>query len=811
MAEKTAVKRRSLWARVRRILAWVVGLLVVVVGGGGFWLYRQVSASLPRLDGEVRVNGLTAAVEIARDELGVPTVRAANRSDAARALGFLHGQERFFQMDLLRRQAAGELAELFGAALLPTDRSHRLHRLRSVAQRVIAAAPPEEKTIVEAYAAGVNAGLAALASKPFEYFAARSDPTPWRPEDSVLVAFAMFFELQDETGEEERELTQLAARLPAPMFDFLTAQGTEWDAPLFGEPLPVPPIPGPEVYELRRLASTAPHPEPAAPPIREPAGTYTPGSNNWAVAGSHTADGRALVANDMHLGIRVPNTWYRAVQIFNDERGESRRLAGVTLPGTPAMVAGSNGHIAWGFTNSYGDWTDLVELELDPTDSELYATPQGPARITRHTETLRVRGAAPASMEIRATIWGPLLPGSSTEKPRAIAWTAHDPRAVNFGLLGLETVTTVGEAVAQAHRCGIPAQNFVVADETGRIAWTIIGAIPRRIGFSGRLPASWADGSRGWQGWLGPEEVPKLIDPPGGRIWTANNRTTGGEMLAKLGDGGFDLGARAQQIRDGLLAIDKATPRDLLAVQLDDRALFLTRWHDLLLKTLSDEAVAGNQARGGLRELLRTTWTGRASTDSVAYRLTRAWRAFLAERVWLDLTRQQEVLEDERFGFTQQFEGPLWRLVSERPAHLLDPSFENWDQLLLQMVDETLGFFSQQGSRLADRSWGERNSIGPQHPLSLAVPLLGGWLDVPAQPLSGDDNMPRVITPDYGASERFVVAPGHEEDGIFHMPVGQSGHPLSPYYKNGHQAWAEGQSTPFLPGSSRYRLTLVPQ
>ncbi|HTG34362.1 MAG TPA: penicillin acylase family protein [Thermoanaerobaculia bacterium] len=805
-------RRRRPLLRVLLALVVLIGLLAVA---GGVWLNDRLTASLPRLDGERRIAGLSAPVEIERDALGVPTIRAANRLDMARALGFLHAQDRFFQMDLLRRQAAGELAEIIGPAVVRVDRRHRVHRFRERARQILAASPLREQALLAAYADGVNAGLSSLGEVPFEYLALRVDPAPWRPEDSILALYAMFFELHD-AGERESALGALRDTLPGPIFELLAAPGTEWDAPLVGPAYATPPIPGPAVLDLRKRQVDRPAlPKAAFLDSRDSDGdeelaVTAAGSNNWAVAGAHTEDGHALLANDMHLGIRVPNTWYRASMVRPDPAGGSLRVTGVTLPGTPSLSVGSNGHVAWGFTNSYGDWTDLVELMIDPKDANRYRTPDGWRRFATAKERIRVKGGADDVLEVRETIWGPVVDEDRIGRPRALAWTAHHPEAVNLELDQLQTARTLEEAMAIANRSGIPPQNFTVADETGRVGWTIIGRIPRRVGFDGRTPTSWADGSHRWDGWLSPQEYPRVINPSSGRIWTANARVMDGESLRAIGNGGYDLGARARQIRDDLMKLERTTPRDLLAIQLDDRALFLERWRDLLLRTLSPEAVQGHPGRGELRRLVETRWTGRAAVDSAAYRAVRAFRLFLREAVFVSLTGQEGVPEEDRVRPPAQFEGPLWRLVTERPAHLLDPRYKSWDQEILAAVDALLESGERQGAKLADRTWGERNTTRIQHPLSLALPFLGRWLDVPPRQLPGDENMPRVQGPTFGASERMVVSPGHEEAGLFEMPVGQSGHPLSPYYRKGHKAWEEGTPTPFLPGPAMHTLRLVP-
>jgi penicillin amidase len=538
------------------------------------------------------------------------------------------------------------------------------------------------------------------------------------------------------------------------------------------------------------------------------------GSNNWAVAGRLTADGGALLANDMHLGTRIPNTWYRASFVWADEEHPAleHRVTGVTLPGAPPIIAGSNGHVAWGFTNSQGDWSDLVLLEIDPANPDSYRTPGGRASMERFEERIEIRGAEPEILEVRWTIWGPVLGEDHLGRLRALRWIAHDPAAVDLGLLRMELAQDVDQAILAAAETRLPAQNCAIADSSGRIAWTLMGPIPRRFGHDGSLPRSWAAGELGWDGLLEPAEYPSVVDPPTGRIWTANNRVVGGEMLRVLGDGGLALGARARQIRDDLMALEGATVRDMLDVQLDDRALFLARWRDLLLETLTDEAVLGDPRRVALRDVLRDGWTGRASIDSAAYRMVRGFRAFLRDDVLSPITARCKAADD---GFevwaVRQWEGPLWSIVTQRPIHLLEPSFSNWDARLLATVDRLLlEFENEDGRPLADYTWGERNTTRIQHPLSIGIPQLSNWLDAPAEPLPGDSGMPRVQGPTFGASERFVVSPGREADGIFHMPGGQSGHFLSPYYMKGHAAWARGEATPFLPGEAAHQLTLTP-
>ncbi len=777
--------------------------LLAVAFAASVYVYDRVAASLPQVAGTRALRGLSSPVRVERDAYGVPLVTAANRIDLARATGFLHAQERFFQMDLLRRRAGGELSELIGPATVKADRAVRLHRFRAVARAVVAAADADERAIGEAYADGVNQGLQALGARPFEYLLLRVAPAPWRPEDTVLCALAMFLTLQDERGAAESSIGVMHDVLPQALYAFLAPPGTEWDAPVVGPAFTQPAIPGPDVVDLRLTGAAS---APIADAWHEPPPAW--GSNNWAVAGRLTAHGGAILADDMHLAIRVPNTWYRMSLAWTDG-GVARRATGVTLPGTPAIVVGSNGHVAWGFTNSQGDWTDLVVLDPAPGDPDSYLTPDGPRKLERFSERIVVKGAADEVLDGRATIWGPVVDHDHKGRARALRWVAHDVGGVNMHLMRLETAQTLEEALALANEVGAPAQNFTCVDSSGRIGWTILGRIPRRVGFDGRWPTSWADGMRRWDGWLKPDEYPRIVDPAGGRIWTANARVVDGAMLAALGDGGYRLGARARQIRDDLAAVDKAREADMLRIQLDDRALFLSRWRDLLVRVLTPEATGSDPRRAALRGFV-DAWGGRAAVDSVGYRMVRAFRQTVAEDVLGALTAPCKAA-DPRFDLDDlpQSEGPLWALVVARPAHLLPSRYPSWDGLLLAAIDRVLLRFAKDGA-LASHTWGEQNTTRIQHPLSLALPWLGRWLDMPRRQLPGDSDMPRFQSPTGGASERLAVSPGREAQGIFHMPGGQSGHPLSPHYRDGHAAWADGRPLPFLPGPAVDVLTLVP-
>ncbi|ROP79610.1 penicillin amidase [Stenotrophomonas rhizophila] len=771
-------------------LVWGVLILTLATVFMVWWLLR---GSLPRLEGEQAMTGLAAPVSITRDALGVVTIEAGTQADAMRALGLVHAQERYFEMDLMRRTAAGELAELFGPAAIDMDKRMRVHRLRARTEAHLEVATGSSAAALQAYVDGINQGVADLRVRPWPYLLLRQTPAPWQAEDSVLTGLAMYADLQDPTNQNELAMARIRAVVPPALYALLSHEGSEWDAPLFGGARGNAPLPDATALDLRRLD--------AAQATSAAAGHLDAdvlGSNNFAVSGALTVDGRAIVADDMHLGLRAPNLWFRVRLRYPDPQAPDGRVdvSGFSLPGLPAIVVGSNGHVAWGFTNSYIDTADFRSV------------PANAPGITTHEERIGVAGQAPVTLRVRETAWGPVLHDRTDGSGEALRWTAQLPGAVRLDFAEMARAATLEEAFHVADRSGIPAQNLVIADRSGRIAWRLIGTRPDRAagcppsGNTIAAPAScapWAIRSDG---------APALVDPPTHRLWTANGRVLDGETLAIAGNGGYDLGARGRQIRDGLMAKERFTEADLLAIQLDDRALLLTRWWHLLREvvTASDDPALQRL------EVATRRWEGHAAVDSVSYRITRGFRGMLIDRVGEGLlapakAQLGEAYLEPRLG---QFEGVLWPLVTERPAHLLPPPSASWTALLTDTAKALEADLSSQGP-LDARTWGERNTASICHPVSRALPNVARrWLCMPGDPLPGDRDMPRVQGPAFGASQRMVVSPGHEAEGLIHMPGGQSGHPLSPFWGAGHDAWVKGTPTPFLPGKTAYTLSLVP-
>ena len=789
-----------------RTLAAVLGLLLLAVLGA--WLYLR--GSLAQLDGERKVPGLAAEVTVARDRDGVPLIQGSSRADVAYATGFVHAQERFFQMDLLRRTAAGELAELFGPRALPLDREHRLHRFRARAAAALARLNGPERALLDRYVTGVNDGLRALRAQPFEYALTGSAPRPWTAQDSLLVVWAMYIDLQNNLAPRELARGWMREHSDAAQLAFLLPDASAVDATLDGGAAPAPaPLPA-RAPDWWGPASTV--------PVKLAGAEFADsvGSNNYAVAGNRTGSGAAIVSDDMHLGLQLPNVWFRAVLRFPDASaaGGQRRIVGVTLPGAPpSVIVGSNGQVAWSFTNSYADLLDLVELGKDGARAGQLRGPNGWETPREHVELIAVKGAPAERFVVRETSLGPVR--TVDGRDYAVHWIAHDPQALNLNHLKLEGARSVDDALAIAAIDGIPAQNFVAGDARGNIGWTIAGVLPRRttpppvatfpLDPDGQAPT--------WNGLLAAQDYPRVLNPRDGQITTANSRQLMGAGSERIGDGGFDLGMRNRQLHDGLLALGaRMDVRQAFGVALDDRALFIADWRRRALEVLDASALSGKPQRAEFRRLLETSWDGRASVDSSGYRLARDYMWALYDLLY---GQANAALKERDPRASASLAGSRWplvvgRLLDEQPPGWLPPGYPTWQALQLAAVDRAIAAIEEEGKTLAQATWGERNTANVAHPVSMAAPVLRFMLAAPGDRLPGDAHMPRVAGPKFGQSERLTVSPGREEEGLYNMPGGQSGHPLSPYFLAGHAAWAEGRPLPLLPGPVEHTLRFTP-
>ena len=790
----------SIKTTVMKTVKWLFGGAGLVIVVGVLVAYMTFRASLPTLDGRIITSEVQQDILVERDKNGNATLTAGNRLDLAYATGFIHAQERFFQIDLSRRMAAGGLSGLFGPLALKMGQKNRLHRFRARAKTAILELSDSNRALLKKYVAGINDGLKGLDSKPFEYWLLQQEPQPWTEEDSYLVIYSMFFALQSGTINTEWQRYYLEDSLDPRLVKFLLPNKTEWDAPLQPDAEPWTPQEIPSATVLKN------HPTELAMITGEEA--EVPGSNNWAVSGKITKNGAAILSNDMHLGIRAPATWFRLRLKLSDD---SLDISGVSLPGTPLIIVGSNGSVAWGYTNSFVDTSDMVDLKINPDFDQQYMTPEGYKDFVVYDEEIKVKDAAPVRLKVRETIWGPVIEADNG-KLFALKWVAHQPQAVNMGLIRMETVKTVADAMRLAPGNGIPAQNAMLADVEGNIGWIHFGALPKRKPGNYERAGDWSDGTLGWTGWLNFDERPKVFNPANDRLWTANSRVASGADYANVGDGGADIGARQKQIRDDLMRLGTGlVEKDLYAIQLDNRAVFWDRWQQQLLLVLN----SSNDDR--LQPFITAVkdWGGRAAKSSVGFRLVENYRKSVYRGLTTFLTGPCTVkFKSCNYNIaTHQMDSPFWRLVDQRPVSWLPAEFnDDWQAFFEQRALAAWAPVVSGEVALADYTWGAENRSLIRHPLSQSVPLLSYLTDMrPAMQDGARGKMPHIAGNSFGQSERIVVSPGHEKDGIMNMPAGQSGHPLSPYYGAGHEDWLTGKMTPFLPGDTKWSLQIAPE
>lgn len=783
-------------------LLMLVALAVLIAVG---LMFRSVP---PR--GESReVAGLEQPATIELDSSGVPVLRARSLADLSFLSGWAHARDRRFQMELQRRSAAGRLSEVVGRVALPADRRMRTFGFAAVAESAAARLDPARHALYEAYAAGVNAWDRAHPAPP-ECSLLKLKLEPWRVEDCLLTVLVMFEELNDAGGSEQM-VERMDATLPPALVAFLLPDSTPSDVPLAGARAPAPPpIPDETLVDLRQVAPAAAFRGPLGPARRlawlERGDERARGSNNWAIAPSRTSTGGAILAGDPHLGLRVPVIWHR-------QRLEGAGLAvtGVTLPGAPGVIAGSNGRVAWSLTNVEPDVADLVRFDLAGEVRSSYVGPHGPEPFRVREEVIAIKGARPETLRVMETRWGPVIGESASGGQLALQWTALDPWMLDFDVFAMNRAGSVRELLDAIAGFRGPPQNWVAADRDGHIGWRIGGCFPRRSGFDPRRPREAADSTAGWNGYLTADSLPAVIDPPQGFLVTANQRTLGAAWLPRIGRE-YAMPWRARRIHDALAAREGWSVEDVSALQNDVADLFLETTALALDRALTPEACAASDTLARVRRLL-DAWTHRADTTSVAHGVLRYARLELNRAVQAPLVAPC-IQMDSTFSYDWPLADEVTRrLLTERPGHLLDPAFDDWDELVRAAARRAVITYAAAASGTVapfdSIPWGRINRAAIHHPLGNAVPALGRWLNMPNAALAGGSSVVRVARPRSGASMRMVADLANPSASRFVMPGGQSGHFLSPHFGDLFADWVAGRTRPLEPGrvSGTTRLT----
>lgn len=780
-------------------LATIIGLISLTVAG----IYWLCWSSLPKQEGYRSSTSIQNTLTIDHDDLGVPTIKAIDRETVSYGIGFCHAQDRYFQMDLQRRMAAGELSALVGPGTLGMDKSNRIHNFRERARLIYENLPEDEKNILHFYTRGVNEGLESLSTRPPEYWLLGQKPEKWLPEDTILIIFGFYLDLQSNT---RLDYARWVARqtLPDAVVQFLDSPTHSWEAAIDGSTFLSTKIPGPEHFSY--LKATLP--DPLHTKIPDEA-ERQPGSNNWVVGPDASVSGFPILASDPHLSLGVPNTWYKASYSYKPSGKEDFiNINGFTIPGLPGVVIGSNGSLAWGVTNSSLDIDDLIILEPGQNGFPEYKTPTGTAQIQTRREIIQIRGSEPVELEIPYTQWGPVTGNTPNGFKMVRRWAAYHSDAANVRALMTERFSTVQEFLDHAFESNLPLQNYVVADVSGNIAWTLAGFFPERNGSNPFEAIYSSKADKIWTHKLDLENWPSWVNPDNQRIWTANNRVFGDEKYMALGSGDFSEYPRAYQIREKLLAQEKHSAQSMTSIQHDNSVSFLIRWQSLMLTALkSSLSREGEFAR---MEQEVTEWNGRADPDSIGYTLIRDFRNRLTVEVLRYITEPCRKFDPQRFDpYRFMSEEAVYQIVHQQPGYLLNPAYDSWQSQLEFVLEELTSHIRKHGWE--SLRWGQRNQSNYSHPISFGIPILGSLLNMPKMELDGDHYCPKVLSHSLASGVRMIVSPGKEEDGLFQMGCGQSGHPFSKHYRDLHESWSGSEYLPFLPGDPVHTLVIQPR
>jgi penicillin amidase len=729
-----------------------------------------------------------------RDRWAIPHIEAAHLQDASFALGFVHAQDRLWQMEFQRRLGAGRLAEILGPAALPSDRFMRTLGLHRLAEASLAHLAPDTMAWLQAYADGVNAFLETRTGPlPPEFLILRHlELEPWRPADSLVWLRVLALDLAT-NYRDELSRARLARRLSAEQIADI------W--PTYPEDAPI---------TLIELARALPWDELAAALPPAPPGGI--GSNAWVVGPGRSTTGSALLANDPHLGLQVPGVWYLA-HLETPGLG----LVGATLPGLPAVLLGHNGTIAWGFTNTGADTQDLFIERLDPEDPSRYLTPDGAAPFEVRAERIDIAGAPPVTLAVRATRHGPvisdLLPDAAAfgaDRVVALAWSAlaADDLALP-ALLGIGKARNWQEFVAALEDVGAPMQNIHYADTSGHIGFIAPGRVPIRRRGDGRWPVPGWTGDYDWQGWIPFGALPRAIDPPEAVLFNANNRIVP-EDYPYLLTADWEAPHRARRLAQ-LLESAAFGPADFAAMQADVLSLLAADLLPIMLRS-----APGTPAAAAATARLER-WDRIMRADAAEPLIFAAWYRELSRLIYAD---ELGPLFDGFWHVRPQF---MERILTRRQIWCDDvrtDPVETCAALATAALDAALRDLTRRFGDDPDAwRWGVAHPARMSHAIFADQPFLSRLFGIEV-PTGGDsvtvavghfnprnEHWPFAST--HAATYRAVYDLADLDRSRFVTATGQSGNPLSPHYDDLTAPWAAGRAVPLGRDGRAYRRQAI--
>ena len=766
-----------------KVVILLLSVLLIAFLGADAWFYHAARVALPQLDGALSVTGLHAPVTVLRDEHGVPTIQAASLDDLFFAQGFVTAQDRLWQMDMTRRYAAGDLAAILGPGLVEHDKQQRILGMRQMAERGIAQLNPRDRAYLEDYARGVNAYIEQhRKTLPLEFRLLTYFPHAWTPQDSLLVGLSMYQYLTGYEAETKILREKVTKKVGPELAADLYVNSSWRDHP-----------PGSEGGEVENNGSTTPNETEEQTKQTTPGKLHTasirlhdlqddfaammPGSNDWVVSGAHTASGKPLLSNDMHLEHQIPNTWCIAHLVSGDYD-----VAGMTLPGVPYVVVGHNRRVAWGFTNIGPDVED-VYIENFNANGE-YQTPQGWMKPEHRQEIIRVKGKPEVTVDVVVTRHGPIIselfPGET--RRLALKWTAADPDAVGLPFFDVDQASNWQEFQAAFSTFGGPGQNVVYGDVDGHIGYHATSKIPIRASGDGALPVPGNDDTHEWTGYIPFDKLPSVFDPPSGIIGTANGRITP-DGYPYLISNEWTAPYRTQRIYKVLGANKKLTPADMLALQMDAHSEFDRFVGERLVYAVDNTPKASDRAKQAA-DLMRG-WDGNMDKDAVAPTI----ETFARRWMWRKLI-ESKVGDSHDYDWEMN---SVWleNVLSKQPERWLPTPYASFNEFFAAAVEAAV---SDKDAPRALTLWkyGRAFPVEIAHPFWGKVPIIKRGAGTGPVPQSGNAYTVKAAGHSFGASERMTVDFADLDHSTLNIVNGESGNIFSDYFNDQWAAYSGG-------------------
>jgi len=830
--------------RIGRVLASLLIVTLFAALGGLAWLYSMARSVLPQLDGTAKISGLSARVTVSRDGHGVPTIDAASFEDLFFAQGYVTAQDRLWQMDVMRRFAAGEISEILGADFLQHDREQRILELRVAAQKALEVSSAQNRAHFEAYARGVNAYVASHRDRlPIEFRILRYSPRPWAPEDSTLIAAQMVKDLNHYPYRDALDREKILAKLGPELTADLYVNSSWHDRPPTVARFSLEQDTGNEDEERHKRSpvSSSVAQQTATPAFHDLVGAglandgfaraleqdsealdadtrMVVGSNNWVVSGAHTVSGKPLLSNDMHLGHQMPNLWYEAHLRCSTSGCGNFDAAGVTLPGLPYVIVGHNQRIAWGLTN-VGPTVEDVYIETFNPDGQ-YLTPAGWKSPEHRHEVIHVKGKPDVVLDVALTRHGPiitdLVPGESRQL--ALRWTlyegTHDP------FFEVDSAQNWEQFRRAFSAFDAPGQNVVFADVDGNIGYQATGKIPIRASGDGSLPENGSDDIQEWTGYIPFDKLPSTYNPSSGIIATANGRISPDGYPFSISTG-WEAPWRTARIYRVLESGKKFSASDMLGLQTDiysDAERFFAERFVYAVDHAKNSSLRTKQAA----ELMRG-WDGRMTADSAAPTIGYRARVELT-RLLLEAKLGSAPADPRQIAASLNWKTYGWGMQSVWLENVLQGQLKRWlpesygsyDELLTAAVEAAVSG-PEVPQDLASWHWGGFHPVEVQHPILGKIPLLQRWSGPGVQPQSGSGYTVKAVSRSHGPSERLTVDLSDLDQSTLNLVTGEAGSFLSPYYLDQWKAWYEGYTfklpftQPAVAAAQQHVLVLEPK